>query len=187
MLYLFVTAMSALHAFNLIHPKIIKTNCKEAILPLLPLQTSKLYLQQENWCICLWVATSLCPPTVMDETLTWIHRHLSCLFLRPYSLLTQSYRFRQRQWPLLRITKLSMSFSNLRASDKLPIDTNRTVHYNSRILSGFLQRFWHYTGRTDCFILNGFLLRVPKLHEIWDFHSRENLFYSLLGLHRVVC
>jgi hypothetical protein len=43
MLYLFVTTMSALHAFNLIHPKIIKTNCKEAILLLLPLQTRKLF------------------------------------------------------------------------------------------------------------------------------------------------
>jgi hypothetical protein len=68
MLYLFVATVSALHTFNLIHPKILKTKYKEAMLPLIPLQTSKLCLQGE-WYISFWVETSLCPLTVMDETL----------------------------------------------------------------------------------------------------------------------
>jgi len=68
MTYLFVTTMSALHALYLILPKIIKTKSKEAKLPLLQLQTSKI-CWQGDWCISLWVATSLCPLIVMDETL----------------------------------------------------------------------------------------------------------------------
>ena len=109
------------------------------------------------------MATSLCPPTVMDETLNLNSSAYVVLVSASLFIADTEVSFSTKQSPLRGIAKVSMSFSNVRASNKFPINTNMTVHYNPRILSEFLYRIWHSNGRTDRFILNRSLLWVTKI------------------------